>query len=84
MPETKSILFAGSDEGMKEQVAKLLDGIATYSLTWVGESGDFENLHWQGMFDSYIVNIVWIYLHFWLPVVMLSQILYYKTQDDGK
>jgi DNA-binding NtrC family response regulator len=40
MPETKSILFAGSDEGMKEQVAKLLDGIATYSLTWVGESGD--------------------------------------------
>jgi len=40
MPETKSILFAGSDEGMKEQVAEVLDGIATYSLTWVGESGD--------------------------------------------
>ena len=40
MPETKSILFAGSDEGMKEQVAGVLDGISTYSLTWVGESGD--------------------------------------------
>jgi DNA-binding NtrC family response regulator len=40
MPEKKSILFAGSDEGMKEQVAEVLDGIATYSLTWVGESGD--------------------------------------------
>ena len=40
MPETKSILFAGSDEGMKGQVAEVLDGIATYSLTWVGESGD--------------------------------------------
>ena len=40
MPETKSILFAGSDEGMKGQVDEVLDGIATYSLTWVGESGD--------------------------------------------
>jgi len=40
MPETKSILFAGSDEGMKEQVADVLNDIATYSLTWVGESGD--------------------------------------------
>jgi two-component system response regulator YcbB len=25
---------------MKEHVAEVLDGIATYSLTWVGESGD--------------------------------------------
>ncbi len=40
MPETKSILFAISDEGMKEQVSAILNGIATYSLTWVGESGD--------------------------------------------
>lgn len=40
MPETKSILFAGSDEGMKEQVADVLNGIATYSLSWVGDSGD--------------------------------------------
>ncbi|MCP4622177.1 MAG: response regulator [bacterium] len=40
MPETKSILFACSDEGMKEQVAEVLDSIATCSLTWVGESGD--------------------------------------------
>ena len=40
MPETKSILFAGSDEGMKEQVADVLNGIATYSLSWVAESGD--------------------------------------------
>lgn len=40
MPETKSILFASSDEGMKAQVAEVLDGIAGYALTWVGESGD--------------------------------------------
>ena len=40
MPETKSILFAISDEGMKEQVSEVLNGIATYSLTWVGESAD--------------------------------------------
>ena len=40
MPETKSILFAGSDEGMKEQVANVLNGITTYSLSWVAESGD--------------------------------------------
>jgi hypothetical protein len=26
------------------------------------ESGDFKNIHWQGRFDSYIVNIFWIYL----------------------
>jgi len=40
MPETKSILFAISDESIKEQVSEVLNGIATYSLTWVGESGD--------------------------------------------
>jgi len=40
MPKIKSILFAGSDEGMKSQVAEVLDGIASYSLTWVDESGD--------------------------------------------
>ena len=40
MPETKSILFAGSDQGIKEQVADVLDGISTCSLTWVEESGD--------------------------------------------
>ncbi len=40
MPETKSILFAISDEVMKGQVFEVLDGIATYSLTWVGDSGD--------------------------------------------
>jgi DNA-binding NtrC family response regulator len=40
MPETKSILLAISDEGMKGQVFEVLNGIATYSLTWVGESGD--------------------------------------------
>ena len=40
MPETKSILFAISDEGMKGQVFEVLNDIATYSLTWVGESGD--------------------------------------------
>ncbi len=40
MPETKSILFAISDEGLKAQVSEVLNGIATYSLTWVGESGD--------------------------------------------
>ena len=40
MPETKSILFAISDEGMKEQVSEIFNGIATYSLTWVEESGD--------------------------------------------
>jgi DNA-binding NtrC family response regulator len=40
MPETKSILFAISDEGMKGQVFEVLNGIATYSLTWVGESAD--------------------------------------------
>ena len=40
MPETKSILFAISDEGMKGQVFEVLDGIATYSLTWVGDSAD--------------------------------------------
>ena len=40
MPETKSILFAISDEGMKAQVSEILKDIATYSLTWVGDSGD--------------------------------------------
>ena len=40
MPETKFILFAISDEGMKAQVSEALNGIATYSLTWVGDSGD--------------------------------------------
>ncbi len=40
MPETKSILLAISDEGMKGQVLEVLNGIATYSLTWVGDSGD--------------------------------------------
>ena len=40
MPETKFILFAISDEGMKAQVSEVLNGIATYSLTWVGDSGD--------------------------------------------
>ena len=40
MPVTKSILFAGSDEGIKEQVADVLNGIPTYSLSWVAESGD--------------------------------------------
>ncbi|RLC04735.1 MAG: hypothetical protein DRH90_07900 [Deltaproteobacteria bacterium] len=40
MPETKSILFAISDEGLKGQVLAVLNGIATYSLTWVGDSGD--------------------------------------------
>ena len=40
MPETKSILFAISDEGMKGQVFEVLNGIANYSLTWVGESAD--------------------------------------------
>ncbi len=40
MPETKSILFAISDEGMKGQVFEVLDGIASYSLTWVGDSAD--------------------------------------------
>jgi DNA-binding NtrC family response regulator len=40
MPETKSILYAIADEGMKEQVSELLNGIATYSLSWVGDSGD--------------------------------------------
>jgi DNA-binding NtrC family response regulator len=40
MPETKSILFAISDDGMKEQVFEVLNGVATYSLTWVGDSGD--------------------------------------------
>jgi len=29
---------------------------------------------WQEMFNSYIVNIFWIYLHYWLPVDMLSQV----------
>jgi len=40
MPETKSILFAGSDEGVKAQVSDLLNGIGGCSFTWVGESGD--------------------------------------------
>jgi len=40
MPDTKSILFAISDEGMKGQVFEVLNDIATYSLTWVGDSGD--------------------------------------------
>jgi len=40
MPETKSILFAISDEGLKGQVLEVLNSMASYSLTWVGESGD--------------------------------------------
>ena len=40
MPETKSILFAISDEDLKEQVLEVLNEIETYSLTWVGDSGD--------------------------------------------
>ena len=40
MPETKSILYAITDEGLKEQVSDVLNDTATYSLTWVGDSGD--------------------------------------------
>ncbi len=40
MPETKSILAAISDEGLKGQVLDVLNGIAIYSLIWVGDSGD--------------------------------------------
>ena len=40
MPETKSILFAISDEGLKEQVLAALNGNTTHSLTWVRDSGD--------------------------------------------
>ncbi len=40
MPETKSILAAISDDGLKGQVLAVLNGIAIYSLTWVGDSGD--------------------------------------------
>ena len=40
MPDTKSILFAASEEGVKEQVYQALNGIETYSLTWVEDSGD--------------------------------------------
>ena len=39
-PETKSILYAISDEDLKEQVLEVLTEIETYSLTWVGDSGD--------------------------------------------
>ena len=39
---------------------------------WWGvmESRDLEILHWQGMFDSYLVNMFWKYVDFWLPVDM--------------
>ena len=40
MPETKSILSAISDEDVKGQVLEALNGIETYLLTWVGNSGD--------------------------------------------
>jgi len=40
MPQTRSILSAISDEGVKEQVLGALNGIETYSLTWVGNSED--------------------------------------------
>jgi len=40
MPETKSILSAISNEGVKGQVLKALNGIEPYSLTWVGNSAD--------------------------------------------
>ncbi len=40
MPETKSIIFGVSDEGMKGQVFEIFKDIVTYSLTWVGDSGD--------------------------------------------
>jgi len=40
MPETKSILFASTDGNVKEQVFQALDGIETYSLVWVDNSGD--------------------------------------------
>ncbi len=40
MPETKSILSAISDEGVKGQVLEALNSIETYLLTWVGNSAD--------------------------------------------
>ncbi len=40
MPETKSILSAISNERVKGQVLEALNGIETYSLTWVGNSAD--------------------------------------------
>lgn len=40
MPECRSILFAASEEGVKEQVFQALNGIETYSLIWVGDSAD--------------------------------------------
>jgi len=40
MPDRKSILSAISDEDVKGQVFEVLNEIETYSLTWVGDSGD--------------------------------------------
>ncbi len=40
MPECRSILFAASEEGVKEQVFQALSGIETYSLICVGDSAD--------------------------------------------
>ena len=40
MPETKSILLASTDGNVKEQVFQALEGIETYSLVWVDNSGD--------------------------------------------
>ncbi len=38
--ESKSILFATSEESVKEQVFEALEGIDTYSITLVEDSGD--------------------------------------------
>ena len=40
MPDTKSILSAISDRGVKGQVFEALNSVETYSLTWVGDCGD--------------------------------------------
>jgi len=40
MPDTKSILCAISDEGVKGQIFEALNPIETYSLTFVENSGD--------------------------------------------
>jgi DNA-binding NtrC family response regulator len=38
--ESKSILFATSEESVKDKVFEALGDIETYSLTFVGDSGD--------------------------------------------
>ena len=57
----KASLTEVAEEAVEGLISALL---REAGLLNVMESGNLEILHWQGLFDSYIVKIFWIYVDF--------------------